>query len=160
MSETQVLKTTAERKEWLTKHMGQAAVDPSSLMIVLSAEEERRALESIVAPCRWAVYRAVNCEEAIRFARHTHPRVLLCDAELPDGTWRRIWKALSIGPHPPLLIVASRNADESLWAQVLQAGGYDVLPKPFRTEEVAWAIHCAAGQHECAICHTTPDKAS
>lgn len=154
------METVEERAEWLTKHMAGAASEPSSLMVVVADEQERQTLEAIVAPCRWTVYRATSCEEAIRFARHARPRVLVCDAELRDGSWRRIWKALSIGPRPPLLIVASRNADERLWSQVLHAGGYDVLVKPFRPEEVVWAIHCAAGQHECAVCHANPANAS
>jgi hypothetical protein len=33
--------------------------------------------------------------------------------------------------------VFSRLADEYLWAEVLQLGGYDVLLKPFEEEEVA-----------------------
>ncbi len=160
MTEVQVMETAEQRSEWLTKHMARAASEPSSLMLVLANQQERRVLEAIVAPCRWAVYRAATCEEAIRVARYTLPRVLVCDAELPDGGWRRIWKALSIGPRPPLLIVASRNADEQLWSQVLNAGGYDVLLKPFRSEEVVWAIHCAAGQRECAVCHANPANAS
>ncbi len=160
MTQAQVLEQGEERTEWLAKHMGAAALEPSSLMIVLADEQERGALEAIVAPCRWKVYRATSCDEAIRFARYTRPQVLVCDADLPDGGWRRIWKALSIGPRPPLLIVASRNADERLWAQVLNAGGYDVLLKPFHAEEVVWAIHCAAGQRECAVCHANPASAS
>lgn len=160
MTETQVMELPEARSEWLTKQMEEAAGEPSSLMIVLPDELERHALEAIVAPCRWTVYRATSCEEAIRFARYTRPRVLVCDAELPDGGWRRIWKALSIGPRPPLLVVTSRNADERLWAEVLNDGGYDVLLKPFRPQEVAWAIHRAAGQRECAICHANPASAS
>ncbi len=159
MDGTQVVETSAQREEWLLKHMGQTAAEPSSLLAVLPAEDDREAIEGIVAPCRWTVYGAATCEEAIRLARRTRPRVILCDAELPDGGWRRIWKALSIGPRPPLLIVASRNADERLWTQVLNAGGYDVLPKPFRAEEVVWAVHCAAGQRECAACHASPANA-
>ncbi len=160
MTEAQVVETAEQRSERLTARMGGAALEPSSLMIVLSDEQERRSLEAIVAPCCWKVYRATSCEEAIRFARHTRPRVLVCDAELPDGSWRRIWKALSIGPRPPLLIVASCDAGERLWSQVLNVGGYDVLPKPFRPEEVVWAVHCAAGQQECAVCHANPANAS
>jgi DNA-binding response OmpR family regulator len=121
--------------EWLTKQMGVAEVEPSSLMIVLAGQQ-------------------------VRFARYTRPHVLVCDAELPDGGWRRIWKALSIGPRPPLLIVASHNADERLWAEVLNAVGYDGLLKPFRPEEVVWAIHYATGQQECAVCHAKPANAS
>ncbi len=160
MTEAQVIERTEERSAWLTTHMGEAASETSSLMIVLADQQERRTLETIVAPCHWTVYRATSCEEAIRFARYTRPRVLVCDADLPDGGWRRIWKALSIGPRAPLLIVASRNADERLWSEVLNAGGYDVLLKPFHAEEVVWAIHCAAGQRECAVCHAKPANAS
>lgn len=151
---------TADRTAWLAQHMGPAASDPSSLMIVLATEEDRHSVEAIAAPCRWKLYRAGSCEEAVRFARHTHPRVLLCDEELPDGNWRRIWKALSIGPDPPLLVVASRNADERLWSQVLNSGAYDLLAKPFRTEEVVWTLHCAAGAKECESCHSVPGMLS
>ncbi len=160
MPDVEAPETVEERARWLAEHMGEAALEPSSLMIVLADDQERRSLEAIVSPCRWTVYQAAGCEEAIRFARHTRPRVLICDAELPDGGWRRIWKALSIAPRPPLFIVASCGPDERLWAEVLHAGGYDVLLKPFRAEEAAWAIHCAAGQRECAACHAIPASAS
>jgi len=41
---------------------------------------------------------------------------------------------------PPLLIVASRLADERLWAEVLNLGGYDVLLKPFEPAELRRVI--------------------
>ena len=156
----QALDAAAEREQWLRKYMGQAAAEPSTLIAVLPADEDYRQIEEIIAPCRWSVWRAANCEEAIRLARKIRPRVVLCDAELADGGWRRIWKALSVGPRPPLLIVASRQADERLWAQVLNAGAYDLLLKPFRAQEVVWAVHCAASQTECAACHASPASAS
>ena len=39
-------------------------------------------------------------------------------------------------PDPPILIVSSRLADECMWAEALNFGAYDVLAKPFDTEEV------------------------
>jgi DNA-binding response OmpR family regulator len=38
--------------------------------------------------------------------------------------------------HAPLLIVTSRSADDALWAEVLNLGGYNVLAKPFDSREV------------------------
>lgn len=46
-------------------------------------------------------------------------------------------------PHSPLLIVTSRLADERLWAEVLNEGGWDVLAKPFDATEVVRVVETA-----------------
>ncbi len=43
----------------------------------------------------------------------------------------------------PNLIVTSRLADEGLWAEVLNLGGYDVLAQPFDAEEVYRVVFLA-----------------
>ena len=43
----------------------------------------------------------------------------------------------------PLLIVTARCADDQLWAEVLNLGGYDVLMKPFERTEVIRVISLA-----------------
>jgi hypothetical protein len=43
----------------------------------------------------------------------------------------------------PRLIVFSRNADDRLWAEVLNLGGFDLLATPFREEEFVFAIGSA-----------------
>jgi DNA-binding response OmpR family regulator len=50
--------------------------------------------------------------------------------------------------NPPDLIVASRLADEYLWAEVLNLGGYDVLAKPFNAEEVRRVVGLACEHHQ------------
>jgi DNA-binding response OmpR family regulator len=44
---------------------------------------------------------------------------------------------------PPLLIVASRTADEYLWAEALNLGAYDVLSKPYHPAEVIRVLSMA-----------------
>ena len=41
------------------------------------------------------------------------------------------------------MIVTSRLADDRLWAEVLNLGGYDVLAKPFDASEVARVVGTA-----------------
>ena len=41
---------------------------------------------------------------------------------------------------PPLIIVTSRLADERLWAEVLNLGGFDVLSRPYDAREVRHVI--------------------
>jgi DNA-binding response OmpR family regulator len=78
---------------------------------------------------------------------------VICDRDLPDGDWRQLWDILAREPKPPMFIVTSRLADDALWAEVLNVGGYDLLLKPFRAEEVIRMVHGAATQ-------TPPAKAN
>ena len=53
---------------------------------------------------------------------------------------------ISLLPDPPLFIVTSRLADERLWAEALNLGAWDVLAKPYDTDEVI-RIVSVARQH-------------
>jgi DNA-binding response OmpR family regulator len=52
-------------------------------------------------------------------------------------------------------VVVSRNADERLWAEVLNLGGYDLLLKPYNANEVRRTIrgacHCGLVAAAAAI---------
>jgi DNA-binding response OmpR family regulator len=69
--------------------------------------------------------------------------IVICDADLPDGTWRTLLTYGASLPNPPLLIVASHLADDRLWLQALNLGAHDVLAKPFRAREVFQAVSLA-----------------
>ena len=45
--------------------------------------------------------------------------------------------------HPPRLVVATWLADDRLWAEVLDLGGFDVLQKPFEARELFRVVSLA-----------------
>jgi len=70
--------------------------------------------------------------------------VVLSEGSLSDGHgWKDVLQHLQDLPNPAPLIVADRLADEALWAEVLNLGGYDVLAKPFTVREVLHAVTAA-----------------
>jgi len=69
--------------------------------------------------------------------------VVLCECPLPDGNWKDVLGQLAPMPDRPRLIVFSRQADESLWAEVLNLGGFDLLATPFREAELVFTIGSA-----------------
>jgi DNA-binding response OmpR family regulator len=84
--------------------------------------------------------------------------VLLCERDHADGNWEDILNATARLPAPPNLIVFSRLADESLWAQVLNLGGFDVLTTPFEPEEVLRVVFAAWSRWECGfVASTAPE---
>jgi len=138
--------TPQGRKQWIVERLGKGADSPSSLMAVLAAPEDRTALLRIIGPCKWELHWIGTCEEAIEVFHRTSPAIVICDSRLADGDWRQLWDILARGPKPPMFIVTSRLADDALWAEVLNVGGYDLLLKPFRAEEVIRVVHAAATQ--------------
>jgi DNA-binding NtrC family response regulator len=86
--------------------------------------------------------------------------VLLCERDHADGNWEDLLKATASMPAPPNLIVFSRLADESFWAQVLNLGGFDVLMTPFEAEEVLRVIFAAWSHWECDFGARTAKEAT
>ena len=70
--------------------------------------------------------------------------VVVCERTLQTGTWIDVLENIKVLPNVPSLIVASRLADDRLWAEALNLGAWDVLAKPFdhigviRSVKSAW----------------------
>ena len=110
---------------------------PESGLVALVVSPCRGDLLSLrgILPSNWTLYVASDAAEAKQILRQTSFPVILCERELPDGNWKDLLVAVAGIQSPPLLIVTSRLADEYLWAEVLNLGGYDVLSKPFNSIE-------------------------
>jgi len=109
---------------------------PDVLLSISAAAEDHAALKRILGPIAWEVWEAGCCDTAFRFLSSGSVQTVIADDNLPDGDWRRVLTHIRSRPRPPKLIVASRLADERLWAEVLNLGGYDLLAKPFDADEV------------------------
>ena len=110
----------------------------------LSSAVERQALGRILDHSKWQLRHADGLQSVREQLSKLNEAVIVCDRILPDGSsWRDVLnECLSQGicAH---LIVAERNADDCLWAEVLNLGAYDLLIKPFRSDEVFHAISAA-----------------
>lgn len=107
------------------------------VLAVSPFENDRKSLEHIFGHTAWVLDSAKTLREAYaKLAEATEvgaSPILLCEEVLPDGSWKDLLHRL---PSPGHLIVTSNNADDRLWAEVLNLGAYDVLAKPFRSTEV------------------------
>ena len=113
------------------------------LLLVSCDQGDHSSLDKILRKeCK--LHRVEGCSEARSFLRDFHPRLVVCDEVLADGNWRDILGDLQNQPHNLPLIVASRMADDRLWAEVLNLGGYDLLVKPFVAAEVTRVVRMAA----------------
>ena len=115
----------------------------AAVLIVSPAEEDHIRLGHILGRSNWGVHAVCTCLEGLAVLREKQAQVVICERDLPDGDWKNILDALTLMAHPPALIVTSRLADEYLWLDVLNLGGYDVVAKPLDEKEVLWAVRSA-----------------
>jgi DNA-binding response OmpR family regulator len=92
---------------------------------------------------KWSLSACHTLESAVATLKNNHVPIVLCEAELNQGTWRDMLDQSRKLSNPPLLIVTSRLADEHLWAEALNLGAYDVLAKPFDEHEVVRILSLA-----------------
>ena len=91
----------------------------------------------------WDLVTADALDSALRLFESRWFPIVICDHQLPEGSWRRFLEAPDSGAAPAAVIVTSRSADERLWAEALNLGAYDVLAKPFERREVYRVVDSA-----------------
>ena len=111
-------------------------VRPLSILSISTAFEDHQVLREILKDSGWRIAQARSCREALARLSRRHMQLVICESNLPDGTWRDMLHRIHVLAPPPVFIVTSRLADDYLWAEVLNLGGYNVLAKPFRESEV------------------------
>lgn len=118
-------------------------VIPDLVLAVSFSTADMRALTNLFAPMPWRLAYAARLPEARRKATSHRVRIVLCERDLPGGDWKALLEYARDLPHAPRFILTSPVADERLWAEVLNLGGYDVLLTPFDADEVRRVISCA-----------------
>jgi DNA-binding NtrC family response regulator len=116
--------------------------EEATLLAVSADPGDSKALAAILET--WTVKTVQTCAEALAALRRSKCAAVLCEKDLPDGSWRDLLRSAShFGQEPPL-IVMSRAADESLWVDVLAHGGFDLIAKPLDPAEVRRVMGCAS----------------
>jgi DNA-binding response OmpR family regulator len=106
----------------------------------------RLLIDQIFRDAGWKLVEARDRKEALEQLQSCLVHVVITRSEFPQWDWKKLLNNLRRRPKPPQLIVTSRTADEHLWSEVLNCGGYDVLPEPLRRDEVERVV-AAARRH-------------
>jgi DNA-binding NtrC family response regulator len=107
------------------------------VLVVCATEEAGESLTAILRKGRWSVRPAQSAGEALDHLSRRNIPVVICESSLPDGDWKDLLDKA------PRVIVTARHANDALWAEVLNLGGYDVLAQPFDEVEVSRVVTSA-----------------
>src|SRR5215469_14754481 len=120
------------------------AVDPA--VVLLTADQKDIAfLEAIFSRQQWKLHTFRTLSSGLEFLRRSPIPVVITEPDLGLAGWKDVIDQTQDLPYPPVVVVASRLADDSLWAEVLNRGGHDVISKPLGEFEILWVLRHALG---------------
>ena len=114
-----------------------------SALLVGDYALDRPLVHEVFQRLGWRLFEACDRRRALRCLDSNPVHVVLAESNLPHWNWRRVLRDLRRRNHPPQLIVTSRTADDYLWSEVLNIGGFDVLAQPLASEELERVIASA-----------------
>lgn len=118
-----------------------------SALAIGAFEQDRPLLQDIFHNLGWTLLEARDRRRAMQHLERHSVNVVLAESDVPNWNWKKVLNDLRRLAQPPQLIVASRTADDYLWSEVLNIGGYDVLPQPLDRDEVERVVASAYRHH-------------
>lgn len=121
-----------------------------SALLVGEYITDRGLVRDIFHKLGWCLSEARDGRRALNWLKRNPVQVVLAESPAAVGGWQQLLDDLRGLPEPPELIVTSRTADDFLWSEVLNRGGYDVLPQPLDRDELQRVV-AAAGRHHGSL---------
>jgi len=132
---------------------------PKIKVMLVMARDSRRPLLDALESCGVEVLPVCDCNEARRMLESQPPaQVVVTDTALPDGDWRRVLEIVAQGCANIEVVVCSRLGDHTLWMDVLEQGGYDVLVEPYQHDEVQRIVEGGARSYMRSPAQATGHK--
>jgi DNA-binding NtrC family response regulator len=113
------------------------------IVALVVSDHDREVLNCISSREPLDIHFAESHVDAWEAMNRLNSPVILYDRDWPNAEWRTTVQALASSPHRSCVILASRVADDYLWQELIRCGGYDLLAKPFRADDVARALKLA-----------------
>ncbi len=109
------------------------------VLAVTASQSDRALLQRILERAAWKMLVADTFDEALQIASAKPVPIVVLDRDHPGLDWREAIGRFSNSR----VILASSVADDYLLEEVIHCGGYDILPKPFREEQVIQTVRFA-----------------
>ncbi|HJT86351.1 MAG TPA: response regulator [Bryobacteraceae bacterium] len=120
------------------------AMRPVLALAISAQAAELGKLERIFARLDWQLRKAQSFREAMRVLCSFRTPIIICDQQLPDGSWKDILSLIAPFPEEARLLVMTPPEGHTLRSEVIEMGGYEVISKQMEEEEIIRVVAGAA----------------
>jgi DNA-binding NtrC family response regulator len=112
-------------------------------IVALLDERDNVVIGELSSSRHWDVSFATACPDALALIGQTKAQILFMDRDLGGSDWREAMSAFASSSNKICIMLVSRVVDPYLWNEVVRNGGYEVLAKPLRADDVSRAVNLA-----------------
>jgi FixJ family two-component response regulator len=116
------------------------------LLMVTSRAEDVKDLLALLLETPWELTAISSLDEAAAALKAAHVPILLFDRDTNGAPWQSTMKRLIHSRRNACIVLVSSVSDQYLWDEVVQQGGFDLLTRPFRREQVLSTLMFAYAQ--------------
>lgn len=116
-------------------------------MLAICSTENRHVVESAIVEWSLDVCWCLTLQEARRGLRRGNHALVLCEAELPDGTYQDVMRLLKHKRDQIRVIVLSESPEETCYSHAIAMGAFDMICGPCTRTDVQWVIMQAIQSH-------------
>ena len=116
-------------------------------MLAICSTENRQVIQSAILEWSLEVCWCLTLQEARRGLRRGNHALVLCEAELPDGTYQDVMTLLKHKLDQIRVIVLAESHSEDCYRQAIELGAFDVISAPYKRTDVQWIIMQAVQSH-------------
>ena len=113
------------------------------ILLANVSPDDCRALESMLADSHWVLVVASDLATGVRMLERIEFPVVLCERDGPNQEWQQTVRTLAAARSTACVILLSDVSDPYLWNEVVECGGFDVLPRPLDRERLMAALDFA-----------------
>lgn len=118
----------------------------SGVLFISPSADDARTLSEMLSMVGIPFVHARNLNQARNMLEARTFGAVLTEARLPDGGWLDVIRVVGRIKRRIAVVVTDMLADAGFWADVLESGAYDLLPKPFCSGEVQRILANAVDQ--------------
>jgi len=106
------------------------------VLMITSRPEDDAELKELLHDSQWELETLPRIEDAATALKAAAVPLVLFDGNTADAEWREKMKALIQSRRNACVILLTNVSDQYLWEEVVWHGGFDLLTRPFRREQV------------------------
>jgi DNA-binding response OmpR family regulator len=113
------------------------------VLAILGNSRDQTTVTDFATGSHWGLTIVNTLEQASRLATEKMTSIILLDRDLAGNGWRSTVHRLSRNQFKPCIILASSVVDPYLFDELVSQGGFDIVAKPIRADELRRIGHLA-----------------
>jgi DNA-binding NtrC family response regulator len=133
------------------KRNGASSNSLVTVICLLPEDQDRSLMIDLCQRNHWEVFFAASREQAEWALQELKPQIMLFDRDIAGPRWREFVAGFAAGSGGACIMLVSKVIDDNLWNDLVSSGGYEVLRKPLRDDEVSRAVRMAWSYWSSAV---------